>query len=184
MFEISDNLAITVEFGTTEGVDFYLICCNKLLHTVKEHFSYKWGTYFYTPPHSLKDSNVSSKVKTMEGGGVGVCSLARNTSGVEGHVGASRWGLRQVTSESIIHTDLHKPNKLFDAWLEHFWCIDKPWTHKIHHCPNLGKAIAFPLIVFFVISHEDYIQMSFFHGTPNLGVPKSPNWDFGHFGRL
>jgi hypothetical protein len=33
-----------------------------------------------------------------------------NTSGVEGHVGAPRWGLGQVTSKSIIHTDLHKPN--------------------------------------------------------------------------
>ncbi len=30
--------------------------------------------------------------------------LLRNTSGVEGHVGTSGWGLGRVTSESIIHT--------------------------------------------------------------------------------
>jgi hypothetical protein len=52
----------------------------------------------------------------MKGLGIGVHSLARNISGVEGRVGASRWGLRQMTSESIIHTDLHKPNnKLVNA---------------------------------------------------------------------
>jgi len=130
MFEISDNFAINVEFGIAKGVDFYLICCNKPLHIVKEHFYYKWGTYFDTPPHSLKDSNVSSKMKTMEGRGVGVCFLTRNISGVEGHVRALRWGLRQVTSKSIIHMDLHKPNnKLFNAWFEHFWCINEPWAY-------------------------------------------------------
>jgi hypothetical protein len=32
-----------------------------------------------------------SKVKTTEEQGVGAHSLARNTSGVEGRVGASRW---------------------------------------------------------------------------------------------
>jgi hypothetical protein len=59
--------------------------------------------------------------------GVRVCSLAQNTSGVEGHVGALGWGLQRLTSKSIIHTDLHKPNnKLFNAWLEHFWCMDDP----------------------------------------------------------
>jgi hypothetical protein len=32
------------------------------------------------------------------------------------HVGASEWGLKQVTSGSIIHIDLHKPNnKLVSA---------------------------------------------------------------------
>ncbi len=43
------------------------------------------------PPHSLKDSNASPKVKTMKG--VGVCSLTHSTSWVEGCVGAPRWGL-------------------------------------------------------------------------------------------
>jgi len=35
------------------------------------------------------DSAASPKLKTMEGKGVGVCSLARSTLGVEGRVGAS-----------------------------------------------------------------------------------------------
>jgi hypothetical protein len=39
------------------------------------------------PPHSLKYSNVSSKMKTTEG--IGVCSLACNILRVKGRVGAS-----------------------------------------------------------------------------------------------
>jgi hypothetical protein len=36
-------------------------------------------------------------------------------------------GLRWVTSNSIIHASLHKPNnKLVSAKLKHFWCIDEP----------------------------------------------------------
>ncbi len=53
---------------------------------------------------------MSPKVKTIEGEGTGVCCLARNTLGVKGHVGAPRWGLRKLTSKSITHTDLYKPN--------------------------------------------------------------------------
>jgi hypothetical protein len=48
--------------------------------------------------------------------GVGIHSLAHNTYGAEGRAGPSKWGLGQVTSKSIIHTDLHKPNnKLVNA---------------------------------------------------------------------
>jgi hypothetical protein len=50
------------------------------------------------------------KMKIAEGEGVGARSLARNTSRVEGRVGAPGWGLGRLTSKSIIHTDLHKPN--------------------------------------------------------------------------
>ncbi len=46
-----------------------------------------------TPPHSLKDANVSSKVKTIEEGKVGIHSLVHGTSGVERRVGAPGWGL-------------------------------------------------------------------------------------------
>jgi hypothetical protein len=45
-------------------------------------------------------------------------------------------------------------------------------THKIHHNLDLGEATTFPLIVFFMISHEGYIQMSFFPKTPKLGISK------------
>ncbi len=41
-----------------------------------------------------------------------------------------------MTSGSIIHTDLHKPNnKLVSAQLEHFWCTNEPWanTNSLTH---------------------------------------------------
>jgi hypothetical protein len=44
-----------------------------------------------TPPSSLMDLIASLKVKTTEGEGVGACSLARSTLGVEGHARAPRW---------------------------------------------------------------------------------------------
>jgi hypothetical protein len=41
--------------------------------------------------------------------------------GVEGHARAPGWGLGRMTNNSIIHTDLYKPNnKLVSAYLEHF----------------------------------------------------------------
>ncbi len=43
------------------------------------------------PPSSLMDSIASPNVKIVKGKGVGACSLARNTLGVEGHVGALGW---------------------------------------------------------------------------------------------
>jgi hypothetical protein len=45
------------------------------------------------PPHSLKDSNASSKVETVEEKGVGVRSLARSTLEVKGRVRVPGWGL-------------------------------------------------------------------------------------------
>jgi hypothetical protein len=58
---------------------------------------------------------MSPNVKTIEGG-VGVCSLARNISRLEGRVGVPGWGLGRSTSKSITYMDLHKPNnKLVNA---------------------------------------------------------------------
>jgi hypothetical protein len=65
------------------------------------------------PPHSLKDSNASSKMKTTEKEKIEICSLICNASRVDGHVGAPRCGLGRMTSESIIHANLHKPNNKF-----------------------------------------------------------------------
>jgi len=56
------------------------------------------------------DSTVSPKVKTMEVKGVGARSLVCNTSKVEGHARYSGWGLGRLTSNSVTHTDVHKPN--------------------------------------------------------------------------
>jgi len=62
------------------------------------------------------DSTASPKVKITEEEGVGACSLACRTSRVERHVGTPRSKLRRLTSKSITHTDLHKPNnKLVSA---------------------------------------------------------------------
>jgi hypothetical protein len=62
------------------------------------------------PPSSLMDLTRSPKVKTSEGEGVGACSLAHSTLGVDGHVGSSGWGLGKLISKSITDTNLHKPN--------------------------------------------------------------------------
>jgi hypothetical protein len=68
------------------------------------------------PLNSLMNSTASPKVKTMKGKGVKARSLGCNTSGVKGCVGAPRWGLGRLTSNSITHTNLHKPNhKLVSA---------------------------------------------------------------------
>jgi len=56
------------------------------------------------------DSIASPKVMIAEGKKVGAHSLVHNTLGVEGHVGAPRWGLGISTSKSITHTNLHKAN--------------------------------------------------------------------------
>ncbi len=57
---------------------------------------------------------------------------------------------------------------IFGAWMNH----EQTRTHKTHHSPNLREATTFPLIVFYVLGHGACTQMSFFLGTPNLGVPK------------
>jgi hypothetical protein len=40
-----------------------------------------------------------------------VRSLVHSTSRVDRRAGVSRWGLGQMTSKSIIHTNLHELNK-------------------------------------------------------------------------
>jgi hypothetical protein len=59
---------------------------------------------------------MNPKLKTTKRKGLGVCSLAHSTLRVEWGAGALGWGLGRVTSKSITHTNLHKPNnKLFSA---------------------------------------------------------------------
>jgi hypothetical protein len=65
--------------------------------------------------------------------------------------------LGQVTSESIIHVDLHKPkNKLVNAELKHFWCMNEAWANMdsldssrlelggSHHLPLYSIFCAWP----------------------------------------
>jgi hypothetical protein len=52
----------------------------------------------------------------MKKSGIGVHSMVHNTLRVEGHARVLGWGLGRVTSKSITHTNLHKPNnKLVNA---------------------------------------------------------------------
>jgi hypothetical protein len=60
--------------------------------------------------NSLTDSTLIPKVKTIKEEKVGVCFLIYNILGVEGDARVPKWGLGQVTSKSIIHTNLQKPN--------------------------------------------------------------------------
>jgi len=62
------------------------------------------------------DSTTSPKVKTTKEEGIGAHSLACNTLRVKGCARALGCGLGRLNSNSITHTDLHKPdNKLVSA---------------------------------------------------------------------
>jgi hypothetical protein len=71
---------------------------------------YNNGDIYMTHPKLFDKHSCESKNKTIEQEGVGVCSLVCSTSEVEKHAGVLRWILGQVTSSSIIHMNLHKPN--------------------------------------------------------------------------
>jgi hypothetical protein len=141
--------------------------------------------YRDAPPNSWIDSTANPKVKTMEGQRIGARSLARNTSGVEGRARAPRWGLRWVTSRSIIHMDLHKPNNMLNgAYLEHFWCTDEPRANMdsqdsprlelggSHHLPPYTTLCAWPRGQHpnIILSHDSQIGVLKF---PKLGFPRN-----------
>ncbi len=93
----------------------------------------------------------------MEQERIGARSLVRSTSRVKGCVGAPKWGLGRLTSNSITHMDLHKSNnKLVSAQLEHLWCMDESWANMnsqdlaqpgfegSHHLPPYNIICAWP----------------------------------------
>jgi hypothetical protein len=86
--------------------------------------------------------------------------------------------LGRLTSNSITHTDLHKPNnKLVNVWFEHFSAQTnhtQTRTHKTNHDPDLGETTTFPLIVYYVFGHMTSTQMSFCFGTPKRESWNSP----------
>jgi hypothetical protein len=67
------------------------------------------------------------------------------------------------------------------SWLMHNWNIFGAWmnhkhtqSYKTHHSPNLKEATTFRLIIFSLISHGGYIQISFCLRTPKIlkiGIP-------------
>jgi hypothetical protein len=40
------TIAINAKIGNLEGVNFWTICCSRLLHHVQKTLKNKWGTYF------------------------------------------------------------------------------------------------------------------------------------------
>jgi hypothetical protein len=120
---------------------------------------------FDTLPSSLMDLTASPKVTTMEGKGVEAHSLVCSTLGVKGRVRAPGWRQGRLTSKSITYMNMHKPNnKLVSANWNTFGARTSHrqiWIHKIHHNPDLGEAITFPLIVFSMSGHGASTQLSF-----------------------
>jgi len=102
------------------------------------------------------DPIASPNMKIAEGKGVGARSLAHNTSRVNGCAGAPRWEPGRLINNLITRMDLHKPNKLVSAQLEHFWCTDKsranmnsqdspqPGLGGSHHLPPYSIFCAWP----------------------------------------
>ncbi len=134
LFQITTNNVTTLAY-LHKDIQIYNI------HNLKPNIIYD------APPHSWKKSNVSLKVKTTKDEGIGVHSPGCNTSRVKECARTSGWILARGTSGSIIHTDLHKLNKLVSAWLKHLWCTneprvctysqDSPWPilGESHHLP-------------------------------------------------
>jgi hypothetical protein len=128
-------------------------------------------------PNPLYRLKCESKVEIAEEWKVGACSLVRSTSGVEGHVGALKWGLERVTSINYSHGPTQNQTT---SWLVHNLSTfrartshGQTRTHKIHHGSNLGETTIFPLIVYSMTSHETNIQMTFLPGLPS-GSPEIP----------
>jgi hypothetical protein len=59
----------------------------------------------------------------------------------------------------------------FNAQVRH----EQTRIHKTHHNLDLGEATTFPLIKYFVPSHETSTQMSFCPKTPKLESRNSQN---------
>jgi hypothetical protein len=129
-------------------------------------------------PKLLDGLTVSPKVKTMVVKGVGVRSLVCSISRVEGHAGTPGWGLGRLTSNLITRTDLHKPNnKLVNAQLEHFWCMDEPQTNTDSQDsprPGLGGSHHLPPYSILCVCPWDQHSNVILSRDFQMGVPKFP----------
>jgi hypothetical protein len=79
--EVADNFVINVEFGNVEGMDFYVICCSKILHTVNEDFEFEWGIEFV-----VGEQIIISKYDQKWGNSNGTYVLLKNS-----HVATPLW---------------------------------------------------------------------------------------------
>jgi len=116
------------------------------------------------PPSSLMDSTASPKVNNRRRRSWGALLNSQHLGG-RGACWSSGMGLGRLTSNSITHTRLHKPNnKLVSVELEHFGARmshGQTQTHKTHHDLDLGEATTFPHIVYSMHGHGTNTQMSF-----------------------
>jgi hypothetical protein len=89
-----------------------------------------------------------------------------------------RWGLLKLTSKSITHTNLHKPNhKLVSAWLEPFWCMDEPWATKNSQDsprPELGGSHHLPPYSIFYAWPQGQRPNVILSQDSQVGIPKFP----------
>jgi hypothetical protein len=130
------------------------------------HFLYSNCNKNDAPPKFFKDSNASLKVKIMKEERVGECSLICNITGVKR--ACWRFGMGTRTNDKWVNYS----HGFAQTKQQVGWCI--LWTffgahtythtrnHKTHHGPNLGEATTFPFIIFSMIFHGGYTQMSFF----------------------
>jgi hypothetical protein len=71
-----------------------------------------------------------------------------------------KWLLGQLVTQACANQTtswLVDSYNIFGAWTNH----EHTHIHKPHHGLDLGGAITFPLILFFMPRHRAYIQMSF-----------------------
>ncbi len=98
-------------------------------------------------------------------GGKGVCQ-------------SSEMGLRRLTSNSITHMDLHKPNnKLVNVQLEHLWCTNEPRVNtNSQDSPRLGLGGNQHLLLYSILcawpldQHPNVILSQ----NSQVGIPKFP----------
>ncbi len=91
-----------------------------------------------------------------------------------------------MTSRSIIHTDLHKPNnKLVNAQLQHFWCTNEPWANMdsqnsprpglrgSHHLPPYNIPCARPrgLNPNVILTRDSQLGSLEIPKIPKIGTP-------------
>jgi hypothetical protein len=123
----------------------------------------KWDT----PLNSLKDSNANPEMKKNKIKKINAHFLVHNTFGVK--KACWSFGMGTKTSDKRVNywyqfaqnqitSSLVCSCNICGAWMNHMHTR----IHKIHHSLDLGEATAFPLIVFSLVHHESYTQMTFF----------------------
>jgi len=130
------------------GGSQHLLCNNSLLVAFIWHCIWKWNSWIWKLAWLLTFSSQTQIVGRFHG-------ACKNTLGTK-------------TSDKCVIIYINCINQT-TSWLMHSWSIFSArmnhrdtQTHKTHHGLDLGEAITFPLIVFFVTHRRGYTQMVFF----------------------